>query len=286
MDMSPLPASIDAYAPDEIARRVEEVGVAKARRPWLANAMLGALGGAFIALGCLWFTLVASDAALSFAATRVLGGFVFSLGLVLVVVAGAELFTGNNLLAMAWADGRITSRELLGNWALVFAANAVGALGMAALAVLSGYVDMNGGAVARAAVRIAAAKASLPFATAFFAGILCNVLVCLAVWLAMAGRSVADKIAGIVLPVAAFVGAGFEHSVANMYFLPLGIYLRDHVDTTGIQGIGNLDWSACVENLVPVTLGNIVGGSGFVALVYFVIYRLVPRMAEARRPKP
>jgi formate transporter len=286
MDMSPLPASIDAYAPDEIARRVEEVGVAKARRPWLANAMLGALGGAFIALGCLWFTLVASDAALSFAATRVLGGFVFSLGLVLVVVAGAELFTGNNLLAMAWADGRITSRELLGNWALVFAANAVGALGMAALAVLSGYVDMNGGAVARAAVRIAAAKASLPFATAFFAGILCNVLVCLAVWLAMAGRGVADKIAGIVLPVAAFVGAGFEHSVANMYFLPLGIYLRDHVDTTGIQGIGNLDWSACVENLVPVTLGNIVGGSGFVALVYFVIYRLVPRMAEARRPKP
>jgi formate transporter len=286
MDMSPLPASLDAYAPDEIARRVEEVGVAKARRPWLANAMLGALGGAFIALGCLWFTLVASDAALSFAATRVLGGFVFSLGLVLVVVAGAELFTGNNLLAMAWADGRITSRELLGNWALVFAANAVGALGMAALAVLSGYVDMNGGAVARAAVRIAAAKASLPFATAFFAGILCNVLVCLAVWLAMAGRGVADKIAGIVLPVAAFVGAGFEHSVANMYFLPLGIYLRDHVDTTGIQGIGNLDWSACVENLVPVTLGNIVGGSGFVALVYFVIYRLVPRMAEARRPKP
>jgi formate transporter len=248
--------------------------------------MLGVLGGAFIALGCLWFTLVASDAALSFAATRVLGGFVFSLGLILVVVAGAELFTGNNLLAMAWADGRITSRELLANWALVFAANAVGAIGMAALAVLSGYVDMNGGAVARAAVRIAAAKASLPFATAFFAGILCNVLVCLAVWLAMAGRSVADKIAGIVLPVAAFVGAGFEHSVANMYFLPLGIYLRDHVDTTGIQGIENLDWSACVENLVPVTLGNIVGGSGFVALVYFVIYRLVPRMAEARRPKP
>jgi formate transporter len=284
--MNPLPVSLDAYAPDEVARRVEEVGVAKARRPWLANAMLGALGGAFIALGCLWFTLVASDAALSFAATRVLGGFVFSLGLVLVVVAGAELFTGNNLLAMAWADGRITWRELLGNWALVFAANAVGAIGMAALAVLSGYVDMNGGAVARAAVRIAAAKASLPFATAFFAGILCNVLVCLAVWLAMAGRSVADKIAGIVLPVAAFVGAGFEHSVANMYFLPLGIYLRDHVDTTGIQGIENLDWAACIHNLVPVTLGNIVGGSGFVALVYFVIYRLVPRMAEARRTKP
>ena len=286
MDMMPVTAASEAYAPDEIARRVEELGAAKARRPWPANAMLGVLGGAFIALGCLWFTLVASDATLSFAAARVLGGFVFSLGLVLVVVAGAELFTGNNLLAMAWADGRLTTGELLGNWALVFAANAVGAAGMAALAVLSGYLDMNGGGVARAAVRIAAAKASLPFATAFFAGILCNVLVCLAVWLAMAGRSVADKIAGIVLPVAAFVGAGFEHSVANMYFLPLGIYLRDRVDTTGIKGIENLDWAACLENLVPVTLGNIVGGSGFVALVYFVIYRLVPRMAEARRAKP
>jgi formate/nitrite transporter len=280
------PFGLDAYAPDEIARRVEEVGVAKARRPWIANAMLGMLGGAFIALGCLWFTLVASDAALGFAATRVLGGFVFALGLVLVVVAGAELFTGNNLLAMAWADGKIGSGELLRNWALVFATNAIGAMGMAALAVLSGYCDMNGGAVARAAVRIAAAKASLPFWTAFFAGVLCNILVCLAIWLAMAGRTVVDKVVGIMLPVAAFVGAGFEHSVANMYFLPLGIYLRDTVDTSAIPGVANLGWGAYLHNLVPVTLGNIVGGSGFVALVYFVIYRLVPRLAGARRDPP
>ena len=280
------PFGLDAYAPDEIARRVEEVGVAKARRPWIANAMLGMLGGAFIALGCLWFTLVASDAALGFAATRVVGGFVFALGLVLVVVAGAELFTGNNLLAMAWADGKIGSGELLRNWALVFATNAIGAMGMAALAVLSGYCDMNDGAVARAAVRIAAAKASLPFWTAFFAGVLCNILVCLAIWLAMAGRTVVDKVVGIMLPVAAFVGAGFEHSVANMYFLPLGIYLRDTVDTSAIPGVANLGWGAYLHNLVPVTLGNIVGGSGFVALVYFVIYRLVPRLAGARRDAP
>ena len=278
-------SGFDAYAPDEIARRVEDVCVAKARRPWLATAMLGMLGGAFIALGCLWFTLVASDASLGFAATRVLGGFVFSLGLVLVVVAGAELFTGNNLLAMAWADGCISSAELARNWALVFATNALGATGMAALAVLSGYVDLNGGEVARVAVRIAAAKASMPFWTAFFAGVLCNVLVCLAIWIAMAGRTVVDKVVGIVLPIAAFVGAGFEHSVANMYFLPLGIYLRDKVDVTGIRGVENLDLSAYVHNLVPVTLGNIVGGSGLVALVYFVIYRLVPRIAEARRDR-
>lgn len=278
-------SGFDAYAPDEVARRVEEAGVAKARRPWPANAMLGMLGGAFIALGCLWFTLVASDATLGFAATRVLGGFVFSVGLILVVVAGAELFTGNNLLAIAWADRRITTAELVRNWLLVFAANAVGATGMAALAVLSGYCDMNGAAVARAAVRIAAAKASLPFGTAFFAGVLCNVLVCLAIWLAMAGHTVVDKVAGIIMPIAAFVGAGFEHSVANMYFLPLGIYLRDKVDVTGIRGIENLDMWAYLHNLVPVTLGNIVGGSGFVALVYFVIYCLVPRIAEARRER-
>ncbi len=278
-------SSFDAYAPDEVARRVEEVCVVKAHRPWVATAMLGVLGGAFIAIGCLWFTLVASDAALGFAATRVLGGFVFSVGLIRVVVAGAELFTGNNLLAMAWADGCISSAELARNWALVFVTNAVGATGMAALAVLSGYCDMNGAAVARAAVRIAAAKASMPFWTAFFAGVLCNVLVCLAIWLAMAGRTVVDKVVGIVLPIAAFVGAGFEHSVANMYFLPLGIYLRDKVDVTGIRGVESLDMSAYVHNLVPVTLGNIVGGSGLVALVYFVIYRLVPRMAEARRER-
>lgn len=280
------PIGIDAYAPDEIARRVEEAGVAKARRPWLANAMLGALGGAFIGLGCLWYTLVASDATLGFAATRVLGGVVFSLGLILIVVGGAELFTGNNLLAMAWADRRITTAELLANWAIVLAGNAVGATAMAALAVLSGYVDMNGGAVARAAVRIAAAKAALPFWTAFFAGVLCNVLVCLAVWLAMAGRSVVDKVVAIVLPVAAFVSAGFEHSVANLYFLPLGLLLRGRVDTSGIAGIDSLDAGAYVHNLVPVTLGNIVGGSALVALVYFVIYRVVPRLGAKRDARP
>ena len=272
--------SIDAYAPAEIARRVEESGVAKAHAPWLATAMLGALGGAFIAIGCLWFTLVASDASLGFAAARVLGGFVFSLGLILVVVAGAELFTGNNLLVMAWADGRITGAELARNWAIVLAANAVGAFAMAALAVLSGYVDMNKGAVAVTAVRIAAAKASLPFWQAFFAGVLCNVLVCLAVWLAMAGRSVMDKAVAIAFPIAAFVAAGFEHSIANLYFISLGLLLRDAVDPALVPNIAQLDAFAFARNLVPVTLGNIAGGSGLVALVYFLIYRVAPRMGR------
>jgi formate transporter len=276
------PFGVDAYSPAEIARRIEDVGVAKARQPWLQTAMLGTLGGAFIALGALWYTLVASDASLGFAASRIAGGVVFSLGLVLVVVAGAELFTGNNLLAMAWADRRIGAAELLRHWGIVLAGNCVGAVAMAYLAVWSGYVDLNGGAVAETAVRIAAKKAALPAFQAFFAGVLCNVLVCLAVWLAMAGRSVVDKVVAIVFPIAAFVAAGFEHSIANLYFISLGLLLRDSMDAAAIPGIGALDWSAFVRNLVPVTLGNIVGGSGLVALVYHVIYRLAPRLALAR----
>jgi len=263
----------DAYSPADIARRVNDVGVAKAHLPITATAMLGVLAGAFIALGSLYYTLVASDATLGFAATRVLGGLVFSLGLVLVVVAGGELFTGNNLLAMAWADGTVSTRELLRNWLIALVANAVGAFGIALLVVASGYPQMNDGAVGVTAVKIAAAKATLPFWQAFVAGVLCNVLVCMAVWLTLAGRTVTDKVIAVVFPISAFVAAGFEHSVANMYFIPLGIFLRDTVDAAGIAGADRLDWTGYVRNMVPVTLGNIVGGSGLVALVYHVIYK-------------
>jgi formate/nitrite transporter len=236
-------------------------------------AMLGLLAGAFIAMGSLYYTLVASDVTLGFAATRVLGGLVFSLGLVLVIVAGGELFTGNNLLAMAWAEGAVSTGELLRNWAIALGANAAGALGVAVLIVATGYPQMNGGAVGVTAVKIAAAKASLPFWEAFFAGILCNLFVCMAVWLALAGRSVIDKVVAVVFPISAFVAAGFEHSVANMYFIPLGIFLKDTVDVAGIAGVDRLDWTGYVRNLVPVTLGNILGGSVLVALVYHVVYR-------------
>ena len=264
---------LDAYSPAEIARRVNEVGIAKARLPVAATAMLGVLAGAFIALGSLYYTLVASDATLGFAASRVLGGLVFSLGLVLVIVAGGELFTGNNLLAMAWAEGAVSTRELLRNWSIALAANAVGACGLALLVLGTGYPQMNGGAVGVTAVKIAAAKAAMPFWQAVFAGVLCNVLVCIAVWLALAGHTVVDKVVAIVFPISAFVAAGFEHSVANMYLIPLGIFLRDTIDVTGIPGVDRLDWAGYVGNLVPVTLGNIVGGSGLVALVYHIIYR-------------
>lgn len=261
----------DAFAPAEIARRVEEVGVAKARLPLLQTAMLGVLAGAFIGLGSMFFTLVASDASLGFAATRLAGGVVFSLGLLLVVVAGAELFTGNNLLAMAWAAGRINAREVLLNWVVVCAANFAGAAGIAALVFLSGHWQMNGGAVGAAVLKIAAAKAALPAWQAFFLGVLCNILVCMAVWMAMAGRSVVDKAVAIVFPISAFVAAGFEHSIANMYFFPLALLLKAGGAALPAGGEAITAW-AMLENLGPVIAGNIVGGSVLVAMVYWVIY--------------
>ena len=260
----------DAYSPKEIAERVETVGVAKARLPLISQIALGVLAGGFIGLGALYFTLVTSDATLSFAASRLLGGLTFSLGLILVIVAGAELFTGNNLLVMAWVSKRITTTELLRNWIVVYLANLAGALGLVLLVYFSNHWQMNGNAIGIHAVKIAAAKTSLPFWDAFFTGILCNILVCLAVWLALAGRSVADKICAVVFPISAFVAAGFEHSIANMHFIPLGVLLKDKLVVTSAE---HLSWLTLWSNLVPVTLGNIVGGGVMVALVYFFIYQ-------------
>jgi formate/nitrite transporter len=216
---------LDAYSPREIAGRVNDFCVVKAQMPLLTVSMLGVLAGAFIGLGALMFTLVASDPTLGFTATRLLGGLAFSLGLILVVVAGAELFTGNNMLAMAWADGCVSTRQLLRNWIVVCATNFVGAAGLALLVWLSGHSGLNGGAVGETAIRIATVKAGLPLVDAFFRGVLCNVLVCMAVWMALAGRSVTDKAVAIVFPITAFVAAGFEHSIANMYFFPLAMLL-------------------------------------------------------------
>ncbi len=263
--------NMDAYSPQQIAERVDNIGVTKARLPLLSMAMLGMLAGAFIGLGALYYTLVVSDASLSFAVARVLGAVCFSLGLLLVVVAGAELFTGNNLLAMAWADGKVSTAEVLRNWAVVCAANFVGAAGLALLVFLSGHAGMNGGAIAQSYLKIAITKSTMPVAELFFRGVLCNVLVCMAVWMVLAGRSVVDKFFAIVLPVSAFVAAGFEHSIANMYFFPLALLLKE----SGIAlpaGADAITVYAMLRNLVPVILGNIFGGSVLVALVYYVIY--------------
>jgi formate transporter len=260
----------DAYSPAQIAERVETVGVAKARLPLVSLALLGMLAGAFIGFGALFSTLIASDPSLGFALQRLLMGLTFSLGLVLVVVAGAELFTGNNLLVMSWADQRISTVELLRNWLVVYVSNAVGAMGLALLVFWSHHADMAGDGVGGQYVKIAAIKTAMPFAEAFFKGVLCNALVCLAVWLTLAGHTVTDKILAVVFPISAFVAAGFEHSVANMYFIPLGILLHG-------AGYGPTDasitWLGFGQNLLPVTLGNIFGGSVMVALIYYFIYR-------------
>ena len=277
MSQSPLPELVqpprtplggftfDAYAPREIAQRVSALGVTKAQTPVLSLVMLGMLAGAFIGLGALFNVVVLSDASMPMAARRVLGGVLFSLGLFLVLVAGAELFTGNNLLAMAWAERKVTTRDVLFNWIVVCASNFVGAVGLAAIVLLSGHTGNDGGAVARTYVRIAAAKTSLPMVNAFFSGIMCNVLVCMAVWIALAGHSVTDKLIAIVLPIAAFVAAGFEHSIANMYLIPMGMMLQWQAGEP-VQLFG------LVHNLAPVIAGNLVGGSVLVALVYWVIY--------------
>jgi len=261
----------DAFSPKEIAGRVNEFCVVKARMPLITMWMLGMLAGAFIGLGSIYYTLVVSDVSIGFAAARVGGGVCFSLGLLLVVVAGAELFTGNNLLAMGWADGCVSWREVLRNWAVVCAANFVGAAGLAVLVYFSGHWEMNDGAVGETYLKIAAAKAALPAWGAFFLGVLCNILVCMAVWMALAGRSVVDKFVAILFPISAFVAAGFEHSIANMYFFPLAMLLKWH----GLAlppGGDAITVAGMLGNLGPVIAGNIVGGSVLVALVYWVIY--------------
>jgi formate transporter len=264
----------DAFSPSEIADRVKTIGVSKARLPFLPMLMLGVLAGAFIGLGGLCFVLVKSDPSLGFATGQVLGGLAFSLGLILVIVAGAELFTGNNLLAMAWAEGDISTGEVLRNWVIVCGANFVGATGLALLVFLSGHHEMNGGAIAGQYLKIAAAKCSLPFWTAFFRGILCNMLVCMAVWMALAGRSVVDKVAAIIFPISAFVAAGFEHSIANMYIIPVALLVK----ASGVSDAAAdaVTISGFLRNLGPVILGNLVGGSIMVGLVYHLIYRSAP----------
>lgn len=260
----------DAYAPAEVARRVASVGVNKARMAALPLLLLSVMAGAYIGLGALSFTLVRSDASLGFAAGQFLGGLVFCLGLLLVVVAGAELFTGNNLIVMAWADGQVTTKQVLRNWGWVCLGNLLGAVGLAMLVFYSGHTTMNGGAVARTVVRIAQAKQELAPGQAFLRGVLCNLLVCMAVWMAMAGRSVVDKAVAIVFPITAFVAAGFEHSIANMYFLPLAMLIQAADPALSQPAI---TWGGMLGNLLPVIAGNLAGGAVLVGLTYHVIYR-------------
>ncbi len=271
-------SGIDPFAPDQVAHRVETVGVKKATMPKRQAFVLAVLAGAFIAFGGMYYTTTMTglgDA--PFGPMRMLGGIAFSLGLVLVIVAGAELFTGNNLITMAWARGHISGRQLLLNGVVVYSGNLVGSLGMVVLVYLSGYLGGDHNQVGATAIKIAHAKVNKDFLSAFASGILCNTLVCLTVWMCFAARSITAKILIILFPISAFVALGFEHCVANMYLIPIGIIASLDpliVEAAGMSSaeFSHLDFNGFLGNLLPVTLGNMVGGAGFVALVYYFIY--------------
>jgi formate transporter len=274
--------TFDALLPTAMAAKAEQVGVNKVNLETLNTFMLAVLAGAFIALGAVFATTVTSGAegVLPYGVTKLLGGLVFCLGLILVVVAGAELFTGNNLIVMAWASGKVTTAKLLRNWIIVYVGNFVGSIATALLLFLSGQYALGSGVIGLNVLNIADAKTSLGFVQAIVLGILCNALVCLAVWLTYSTRTTTDKILAIIFPITAFVAAGFEHSVANMYFIPVGLFVKSGAPAEFWSQIGKtaadysgLTWQAfLINNLIPVTIGNIVGGTVLVGVIYWRIY--------------
>jgi formate/nitrite transporter len=276
------PTGLDALAPQDVARKAESIGVAKAAMPAATVFVLAVLAGAFIALGGVFATTVAAGGGeLPYGVVRLLAGLTFSLGLILVVVAGAELFTGNNLIVMAWAGRRVTTARLVWNWALVWVGNFVGAVATALIVFAARQYEFGGGAVGETALSIAAAKTDLGFVQAVALGMLCNALVCLAVWLSYGAHTTTDKILAVIPPIAAFVAAGFEHSVANMYFISIGLLVKSDDDfVAGLESppdLSTLDLDGfLLGNLLPVTIGNVIGGAVMVGAVYWFVY-LRPR---------
>jgi formate/nitrite transporter len=272
----------DAFIPPEMAVRAENTGVKKAVMGWRTTLALGVLAGAFISLGANFATVVTAGTAgtLPFGVSRMLAGLVFCLGLILVVVAGAELFTGNNLIVMAWANRRISTFQVLRNWCLVYVGNFLGSIATAILVLFTNQYTFGNGGVGMNVLAIANSKCELGFIQAIALGMACNVLVCLAVWLCYSARTTMDKILSIIFPISAFVAAGFEHSVANMYFIPMGLLVKITAPTAFWEAIGktssdfsSLTWASFLHaNLLPVTFGNIIGGSVMVGLVYWFIY--------------
>ena len=271
------PGFTDPFSPPEVAAKMKSIGVSKATMSTSQLFVLALIAGAFISFGAMYYTVVMTSPGDSFGPVRMLGGISFSLGFILVVIAGAELFTGNNLIVMAWAGGLVSTSQLFRNWGLVYIANMIGAFGTLLLVVLSGYLDGNHYGVGVTAISTAMHKVDHNFTEAFFRGVFCNALVCLASWMCYAARSVTDKILAIIFPVSAFVAMGFEHCIANMFMIPLGIVasMDPHIVELGgfaTEQLQNLTVMGFLNNILPVTLGNIVGGAGMVAFVYYYIY--------------
>lgn len=286
--------TFEAIMPAMMALRAEESGVKRASTDPLTLLVLGVLAGAFISFGAIFATTVSAgtiaitaadgklalSTGLPYGVARLLTGVVFSVGLILVVIGGAELFTGNNIIVMAWASGKVKTRALLLNWVLAFIGNFAGAILTAALMFYTTQYTFGGGAVGLAALNTANAKASLAFIPALTLGVMCNALVCLAVWMCFSARTTVDRVFTIVPPIAAFVAAGFEHSIANVYFIPMGLFIKAGAPDSFWRTLGKtpadfpeLTWSNFfVGNLLPVTIGNIVGGSIMVGAVYWFVY--------------
>jgi formate transporter len=286
--------TFDAIMPAMMALRAEESGVKRASTDPLTLLVLGVMAGAFISFGAIFATTVSAgtiaitaadgnlalSTGLPYGVVRLLTGVVFSVGLILVVIGGAELFTGNNIIVMAWASGKVKTRALLLNWALAFIGNFAGAILTAALMFYTTQYTFGGGAVGLAALNTANAKASLAFIPALTLGVMCNALVCLAVWMCFSARTTVDRVLTIVPPIAAFVAAGFEHSIANVYFIPMGLFIKAGAPDSFWQTLGKtpadfpeLTWANfLVGNLLPVTIGNIIGGSVMVGAVYWFVY--------------
>lgn len=270
----------EALLPPEMARKAEEIGASKAKQDLVKTSVLAVLAGAFIAFGAIFATLITSGSDLPYGVTKVLAGLAFSLGLILVVVGGAELFTGNNLLTMAWASRRVSTWQMLRNWIIVYFGNMFGAFSIVILMLLSGHYLFGKGITGSNILYIAEAKCQLGFIQAIVLGILCNILVCLAIWLCYSARSTQGKILAIIFPITAFVSAGFEHSVANMYFIPMGLLVKKSADpslwtqiSSSPDQFESLTWSNyLIHNLLPVSIGNIIGGAIFVGLAYWFIY--------------
>lgn len=272
-----------ALSPEQIARKAVDTAVAKAGESTLSTVVLAVLAGMFIGFGAMFATVAVSttpgSTGLPYGISKVVMGLTFSVGLILVVVGGAQLFTSNVLLVMAWAQGRVGVGAVLRNWLLVYAGNLVGSVGTALLLVLSGEYRSAGGGVGVSALSIAEGKGELGFGRALVLGVLCNVMVCLAVWVSYSAVSTVDRIVAVILPVAAFVAGGFEHSVANMYFLPVAAMIKRFAPDefwTSAQvtpaDFAHVGWADFVANLVPVTIGNIIGGGLLVGGLYWLAY--------------
>ncbi len=298
----PQLVTFDLILPPDMAARAEEYGIRRIATDPLTLFVLSVLAGAFISFGAIFattvmagsITVISTDghaiasAALPYGVVRLLAGLVFSVGLILVIISGAELFTGNNLIVLAWAGGKVRTSALLSNWAIAFVGNAIGAFLTAVLMFCTTQYTFGDGSVGLVALATASAKTSLPFVPAVALGIMCNALVCLATWMCFSARTTIDRIFTVIPPIAAFVAAGFEHSIANVYFIGTGLLIRAGAPASFWTELGktpadypSLNWSNfVVGKLLPVTFGNIVGGSVMVAAVYWFVYlRNGPRRA-------